>query len=463
MPRTIWQQNESTYVGDRIFQGWSGGVYPEYLPVWDHEDNNWIRLNSDVNQVDYTVRDVTHEQATVVWQSDYDFQVIRIVWRETASSTERVEKVDPKAGRHVLTNLKDSTEYTVMVSADLPWGVTQTNRQTFRTSHNPIPGPVTGFRYTARTNTSITLTWAAAANAQRYSVYRGLATGGMQRVATVSGRSVTLSLKQNTKYRFSVRAVNDSGFLGPYSATIKSATGRAEKRRKGSVSRISFEPKRWGSWRSDIKWNWWPTWPVRGPNTAIYQGYWEYRNKRYWGVIEYDTAAIRRELDRKYGAGVGDNFRVTQASLRRVYRERMPGNIAPQELVWHLTNTKVRATGNQPSVYGKHVNDRNSKDSLKAHRALGAGKGIDFLRLPRKFGQAIVRGKDGNTKVTGIVLHRNDNAWNGYGYAGYAKISGHNESDYHLGGGGGRKSNLSLVVEGNWDFVVQGYQAPYDW
>ena len=433
MPRTIWQRNETQYIGDRIFQGWSGDVYPEYLPVWDHEDNDWIRLNSDVNQVDYSIKSVTHERATLVWEPDFDFQVLRIVWRETASTLERIVKVDPKTRQYVLTGLKDSTEYTVMVTADLPWGATQTNRQTFRTSHNPIPGSITGFRYTKRTNNAIDLVWNAATNASSYIVYRGGASGGMQKILTIPRTSATMILMPDTKYRFQVRAVNDSGFLGPASSVIKSATGHDAKRRRGSISRISFEPIRWGSWRPDIKWNWWPTWPVRGPNTAIYQGYWEFSNKRYWGVIEYDTAAIRRELNRKYGSGVGDNFRVTQASLRRVYRERMPGNIAPQELVWHLTNTKVRATGNQPSVYGRHVNDRNSTDSLKAHRALGAGKGIDFLRLPRKFGQAIIRGKDGNTNVNGFVLHRSDNAWNGYGYAGYAKISGHKESDYAPG------------------------------
>lgn len=457
MPRSIYQQDERTYIGHDIHQG----VWDSVVPVFDQELDVRYRLNAEVDQVDYEIVQVDHKSATLEWRSHYDYREIHILLN-TANRPEKSITVSSRVTRYTLTGLLADVEYEVNVIATVPWGSTSSNRQTFKTSVNPVPGPITGFRFTSRSNTSISLSWNSAQRAARYTVYRSVGTGSLTQVKSVSGTSATISLSQDTKYRFAVRAVNSDGQHGPQSAVIRSATGHEAVRRRGSVRRLVLPPTRWGSWRSDIGWNWWYTWPEKDANKSIYQGYWRYTNKRYWGVIEYDDDQLRRIIDRRFGNGTANNLRVTEASIRKVYRQRMAGNYSPLQLVWHLTNTKVRS-GGKPSVYGKHVNDRNSSDARKAHQALGAGKSIDYLRIPRDWGKAIIMGKKGNTKVRGLVLQRGDNSWNGYGYAGYMKISGHNQPDYHLGGGGGRKSDLSLVISGNWDYVVRSAEGPYTW
>jgi hypothetical protein len=491
MPRQIW--HERTYIGHDIYhfrretydrRQQEGHVsftalmaaYPTYLelsltpspvnfdpvgaycPVWDRHVNDWVWLNSDVNSVDYVVTDLRHDRVAIKWVPNWDFQKIRIFLTNQTTGVEQTFVVDPKVNPYRIYNLDDDTVYGVNVYADLPWGVTNPHRQTFKTPRNPIPDPPTRLRHTARSNTSITLEWDASFNSAEYAVYLAVENGPWQRAAVVRGTSATIGLHETTRYRFTVRGVNSDGLAGPESNSIKSATGRNEVRRQGHTTRLVLPPARTGSWRGDIGWNWWYTWPEPDANNAIYQGYWQYQSKRYWGVIEYDPVHLRNIINGHYGAGVAEHLRVSEASIRRVYRQQRAGNPSPLELVWHLTNSKAHAHNAQPSVYGQHINNHDSADSLYWQRGLAAGTAIDFLRIPRGWGEAIIRGQH-----LGLVLHRGDNERNGYGYAGYMKISGHMQPDYHLGSQGWRYSDLSLVVSANWDYVVLGYQGPYDW
>jgi hypothetical protein len=194
---------------------------------------------------------------------------------------------------------------------------------------------------------------------------------------------------------------------------------------------------------------------------SLYQGYWQYTRNRWWGVVEYDSTAIRNHITNLYGASVADNLWVTEAALRRVYRQREPGNVLPQELVWHLASSRVGSSG-QPLFFGQHINNFDGPDGLAYQRALGAGQVYDFLRIPRSWGHAIILGKSGANPVTGLCLYRGDDQWNGYGYAGYAKISGHMQRDYYYADAW-RYSDLSLVISANWDFQIRPYSAPKDW
>lgn len=494
MPRTIFQRNERTYIGDRIVQALARGTYgpisrliptytrlpdqyPTYramagnsldaeswsetLPVHDREVNSWVRLNVGKLMVDYAIRNLKHDRATIVWQQNWDFQKIWVMVNTAGEPEQKISR-DPKAGSVVLV-LKEDTEYEVNVLAEVPWGLSESNRQTFRTPINPIPDAPTNLRYTARTNTSITLSWDASRNSMTYAVYRAVEHGGLQKVATVSDTTATISLSQDTRYRFSVLGINGDGLGGPHSNEIRSATGHDTIRRQGHVDRLCLPPLRWGSWRSDIGWNWWYTYPEKDANVAIYQGYWQYPHRRYWGVIEYDPGYLQQIVDSRFGASTARNLRVTEASVRRIYRQRMAGNVTPLEMVWHLTNTKAHAHNAQPTTYGQHVNTHDSADSLAWQRSIGAGKVIEFLRIPRAWGEAILQGRSGGNEVRGLALNRMDAQNNGYGYAGYMKISGHGQPDYHLGSQGWRYSDLSLVISANWDYLVSSYKAPSDW
>lgn len=466
MPRTIWQQNEYQYIGDQIWT-FDGEGNQSVAQVYDRDTNCWIRINTTLTQVDHWCKEVGSTSYTFGWKTERTYSTLHIVvsvnGQEVYAAT-----ASPSDEMHTVSGLTSETTYTINVYADyVQGGRTDDNFTEFTTTTVVVPSAPQRLTQTAWSNSSISLAWDAPAYGpvSYYAVFMSEGFENWRQVATTTSRSRTVSaLKSDTKYRFAVRAVNRDGQASPLSNDVRLLTGHEEKRRTGKARNVALPPKRWGSWRGDIGWNWWASWPEKDANQSIYQGYWAYRSKRYWGVIEYDDAELRRILDRKYGVGVGDNFNVTRASIRRVYRQRMAGNYAPQTLVWHLTNSRVRGTNARPTVYERHVNDANTADKRRSQRAIRAGTSIKSLRIPRAWAEAIIRGRrKGNQPVSGLVLYRDDDNWNGYGYAGYMKISGHKQPDYHLGGAGGRSSDLTLVVQGNWDFRIQSYKAPSSW
>lgn len=85
------------------------------------------------------------------------------------------------------------------------------------------PDSPSGLVVTARTQTSITLGWAAAANAASYEVERGDG-GSFTRVGVPTGVSFTdVGLEPHTSYIYRVRAVNASGF-SEYTANVTGTT-----------------------------------------------------------------------------------------------------------------------------------------------------------------------------------------------------------------------------------------------
>ena len=490
MPRTIWQRDTRTYIGDKVKQALAKGTYgpvawllPSYdrmmanyptyqsmvdnpmnadawsgvLPVYDREVNSWVRLNVEELTVDFFLDDLYSNRVTIFWVPEFDYQTIRI-FLNTAGQPERKFIADPAAASFVMTGLTELTEYEVNVMADLPWGVTLSHRQTFRTPANTIPPAPQGLQYTFRTNHSITLRWGEAENAVSYAVYRAVEQGGLQRVAVVNTTVATLGLDVNTRYRFTVVGINGDGLAGAHSNELRSATGHDEERRTGYMDRFTMAPNAWGSWRSDIGWNWWYTWPEKDANLALYQGYYQYTNKRYWAVVEYNPNYLSGAIDATFGAGVAARMVVTEASIRRLYRQERSGNRVVNDLRWHLSNTQVRADNSQPSTYGDHVNLSDGPDSLAWQRGLNLSSVIDFYRIPRDWGAALVRGQ-----FRSLCMNRMDNTNTGVGYAGYSKISGHLQPDYFLGSQGWRYSDLSLVISANWDYFVAAYTPPYDW
>lgn len=77
---------------------------------------------------------------------------------------------------------------------------------------NPIPAPPTGLVGTATTSTSVALSWAAAAFATSYDVYRKAPSAGFAFLANSTGTAfVDGSVLADTAYLYTVRAKNASG------------------------------------------------------------------------------------------------------------------------------------------------------------------------------------------------------------------------------------------------------------
>jgi hypothetical protein len=76
--------------------------------------------------------------------------------------------------------------------------------------------------------TNVTLTWNAPAetdDVNNYQVWRSSATTGFAQAGTPTGTTFTVgSLKRRTTYYFQVRAVDTSGNIGPFSATVSART-----------------------------------------------------------------------------------------------------------------------------------------------------------------------------------------------------------------------------------------------
>lgn len=493
MPRTIFQRDVRTYIGDKISQALAQGTYgpvarliPSYdrmrqnyatyqamidnplnanawsgvLPVYDREINSWVRLNVEDLTVDYAIRELRYNRADINWKWSWDYRNIRI-YLNTPGQPERKFEAIPTIGvdgTYRMTGLTELTEYEVNVLADVPWGVTLSHRQKFRTPRNPIPPAPTNLVYTFRTNHAITLRWNAAENATAYAVYRGVDWGPKQRILIVGTTVATFGVDVNTRYRFSVVGINADGLAGPHSNEIRSATGHDEERRTGSFDRFRMDPSQWGSWRSDIGWNWWYTWPERDANLALYQGFYQYQHKRYWAVIEYDPNYLSWAINATFGPNVASKMAVTEASIRRFYRQQRSGNRQVLDMYWHLSHTQVRADNSQPSTFGEHANFSDGPDSLAWQRGMNLSDVIEYYRIPRDWGYALVNGH-----FRSLCMNRMDNTNNGVGYAGYMKISGHLQPDYFLGHGGWRYSDLSLCISANWDYFVAAYTPPYDW
>jgi hypothetical protein len=468
MPQSIYQG--LTYIGETI-QGYTPPW--QKVPVWNWVEGNWVQLNADIGKVDYALRNLSFDRVMLDIFDHRNFDYLDYTLTVTGPGLPGTPVVlADNTDTTWITGLTANSTYTVNLVANLlSGGTTLDSIQTFKTPANPAPLAVTNLSSPARTNSWIDLAWTnpSGSTAVRYRVYYGREGQGATSIIEVAPgvfNARVVGLQEDVRYWYIVRGVNSTGLEGPSSNQLRWATGHNEIRRQGSDSSIVWEPREWGSYRPDIQWRWARESGILPKNPHLYQGYWPGNNwhgasnpaqnieagntRRYWGVVRYLNSEIKEQLNAKHGAGVGDSITISKMAFRALYRHTNPGNIAAQDMVWHMTNSNPFNSG-QPPVYEKFDG-----------KAMRAGEKIEYYGLRAGWGTKLIRGYDDGTAVNGLVLHRKDNETNGYGAAGYGRWSGHLLNDPDTSGSW-RKSNLKLMMEGSWDVVVRAYVGPSQW
>lgn len=451
------------------------------VPVWNRVSNNWIQLNADLDKVDYALVNLKHNQVTVDIHDHLNWDYLDYELTVTpepsgwAGGVGGPLTLPDDTDLYTVTGLTENTVYTFDLRANLrQGGQTGPSIQQITTPVDPIPDAPINLRVVSSTNSSTELAWddPTGTSATTWRVRWGKSRTAY-RQATVSTQSASITgLPEDTKFMYWVAGVNDEINEGPSSNVVKWATGHNAKYRTGSVSRFPISPHEWGSWRPDIGWyDWHQLWYYnrRTFHKHIYQGYWqkdpiwtgstaginrpEQESGRYRGIVTYNLGKYRAAMNETYGKDVWQNISVSRTEIRRVHRYSGVGTVNPVYMYWHLTNTNVFDAAAPPPIYYNHRNTTNTADARAAQDSMSAGSTIDYLRLPRSWGNIISRGKNsGGTSMNGIMLYRSDHTNTGAGAAGYGRWAGH-----------GAGSNWSMLLSGSWNFKYISYKAPYAW
>lgn len=498
MPRTIYEVHEAgaphqppkvpkgwAYIGETVLSNPAGTW--EWVPVNNRVGNDWWLLNAFVDQVDYSIINQYYNRVTldIFDHTNPDFEDFPLVVRKVAGNVQVLSTLLPDGtDTYVITGLEELTEYEVSLQVNVSDGsTTAPNIKRFTTPKNPVPLAPINLTSPNRTNSWIDLQWTIpdGSSAVFHRVYTilddGLATHGRPPVNSANGASTArvVGLSPDTRYRYYVVGVNSEGREGPRSNILNWATGHDSVTASGSAQ-FWANPVEWGSWRPDIGWHYWKTWPTKTWNNNVYQGYWQgdpdyygptrnvvtsQESGRYWGCVTYNMHEARVHCDVHYGAGVWQNLNVTRTEIARIYRWRAPGNAQAQYMQWNLTYTNIFDSSGKPPLYQAHRNLGNDADHIAAQDTMKAGSAIDWLRLPRLYGRALLSDSLWGSPVNGICLWRGDHENNYYGTAGYGKWSGHGIRDADYPRDAWRYSDWRILISGDWNFQRVSYKAPY--
>ena len=477
-PQNNWVPERWAYIGKTVTCNNTDVTKPiawATAKVWNRTATSWLRINADLDKMDYGLTNLTYNRMLLeihdYLNPDYGAYTLTISPAPTYGSGTISLPDDTQT--YWIENLVHSTTYTINLKTDLvQGGTTNDSIQTITTPANPPPLPPV-LTYTAATNGDIDLAWTdpAGSSAVSYRVYAGVGWGEAWNVGynglgvqqpTTNKYWKCISLAEDTPYYYQVAGINANGLEGPRSNRVQVHTGHSEVWNRAGITNEPMWIWETGSWRPDIAWCDWHYWPTRVDQDSVFQGYWERGTRLYRGCVTYNVGDFRNRLNSRYGPGTWENINVTGVTLARVYRMRAPGNYDRQYIVWHLTNTDIFNSGGPP-IYDWHRNNTTGPDSYVGHDGMKAGEYFEGLRLPRRFGKAIIAGHLNGTPVNGIMMYRDDGENNGYGTSGYGEWCGHGQRDRAYPNDAWRYSDWTMLISADWAVQYRTYQGPYQW
>ena len=167
---------------------------------------------------------------SVSWSAAANADGYLVQWTTAGQSFDAARQASVTGTSHTITGLQYSTEYRIQVIAtrtDVANGPPSDPPATATTNAPPVPAQVSGVQASARSDTAISVSWSAAANADGYLVQ--WATAGQSfdaaRQASVTGTGHTITgLQYSTDYRIQVIATRTGATNGPPSQPTNART-----------------------------------------------------------------------------------------------------------------------------------------------------------------------------------------------------------------------------------------------
>ena len=171
------------------------------------------------------------QRQLVSWSAAANADGYLVQWTTTGQSFDNIRQASVAGTSHTITGLAYSTEYFVRVVATRTGaannGPPSDPPATATTNAPPVPAQVSGVQASARSDTAISVSWSAAANADGYLVQWTTAGQSFDaaRQASVAGTTHTITgLAYSTDYRVQVTATRTGAVNGPPSQPANART-----------------------------------------------------------------------------------------------------------------------------------------------------------------------------------------------------------------------------------------------
>lgn len=312
------------------------------------------------------------------------------------------------ATEYTVNGLKAGTSYKVAVSAyiTLPDG-SKLEGVKSEVNTSTLPAKVTGFKSTARTDTSITLAWSKVTGATGYRVYRyDTATKKYVAVKTLTGTSFTVSgLKGGTDYKFKINAYRtvdgktlwSADTVGTFTTSVSAVKGL--KLVKRGTNSITF------------KWS-----KVSGAD-----GYYIYKyntkTHKYVKIKDITNAATTKFVSSKLKAGTTYTYRV--CAYKKSGTTKLTGKFATFKNTTRPATPIIRlkTKSKQAVISWKKISGANGYQIYMSTKKNGKYKKVATVKSGRKVRYTKKKLKSGKTyyfKVRAYKTYKGKKVYSSY-------------------------------------------------